>query len=449
MKKICLCFQIHQPLRLRRYRFFDIAREHYYYDEFQNIEIFQRIADICYLPANRMLLDLLRTYPDFKVSFSISGLAIEQMEVHKPDLLDSFQELVATGRVEMLATPYAYSLSSLIDPEEFREQIQEQQTKLRDRFGAAASEVLCNTELIYSDEIAHLARSFGFKGMITEGAKHVLGWKSPNYIYSSVVEPELKLLLRNSGLTELITQEFSRYDSPEYPVTADKMLNRIKWLPQEEEVVNLYMNYEVLGGLNRAESGIFDFFRALPALSGQYEVGFALPSELIKSHKAVGSLEVSSPISSSGEAKSTNDWTGNVLQKGVLTKLADMGERVRLTKDNRLRQDWRYLQSADHLYYMNTGSSGRGFSPYNSAYDAFNNYMNVLSDFKLRLEKVAPQEFGTDEISTYEQMIDKQNEYIESLKKEIEILKSQIPAKEAPKEKKPRAVAKRTKSSAK
>ena len=189
MKKICLCFQIHQPYRLRRYRFFDIGNSHYYSDDYLNEEVFERIADTCYLPANRMLLELLKAYPEFSVSFSISGLAIEQMEYYKPELIESFRELAATGRVEFLAESYAHSISSLYDNVEFRNQIRMQQTKLRELFGIKPSRVFCNTELIYSDEIAVELSTLGYEGIITEGAKHILGWKSPNYLYSSTITP--------------------------------------------------------------------------------------------------------------------------------------------------------------------------------------------------------------------------------------------------------------------
>lgn len=424
MKKICLCFQIHQPYRLRRYRFFDIGNEHYYSDDFQNEEIFQRIAEQCYLPANRMMLELLRQWPDFRVSYSISGLAIEQMEYYKPEILESFRELVATGRVELLAETYAHSLTSLYDPTEWRAQIQMQQAKLRELFGIAPSRVLCNTELIYSDEVATEAKAMGFEAILTEGAKHILGWKSPGYIYSSATRSPIKLLLRNAGLTELITRDFTRYDSPDYPVTADKLLSRVKWLQEGEDFVNLYMNYEVLGSMHRAETGIFDFVRALPAMAEQYGVSFATPSELIDSHDAVGTLSVPSPISASGEERSTNDWLGNILQRGAIEKLHQWGERVRTVQDRRLLQDWLYLQSADHFYYMNTTSSGRGFSPYSSAYDAFNNYMNVLSDFLLRVDEQSPRSLEIEELDSYQQTIRNQNLRISELERELAELRA-------------------------
>ena len=427
MKKICLCFQIHQPYRLRRYRFFDIGNSHYYSDDYLNEEVFERIADTCYLPANRMLLELLKAYPDFSVSFSLSGLAIEQMEYYKPELIDSFKELVATGRVELLAESYAHSISSLYDSVEFRNQVRMQQTKLRELFGVSPSRVFCNTELIYSDDIALELSALGYEGIITEGAKHVLGWKSPNYLYTSAVSPKTILLLRNANLTELITSHFSNYASGEYPVTADKLLGRVKWLPEGEDFVCLYMNYEVLGVMNRPETGIFEFFRALPALAANYEVSFTTPSRLLDEEKSVGALSVAYPISWTGEEKSTNEWNGNILQQGAIEKLRAWGERVHALEDRRLLQDWLYLQSADHFYYMNTVNwGGHPFSPYSSPYDAFNNYMNVLSDLLLRVEEQAPSSIETEELNSYQQTIRAQDEQITHLENEVHQLRKQL-----------------------
>jgi hypothetical protein len=429
MKKICLCFQIHQPYRLRRYRFFDIGNSHYYSDDYLNEEVFERIADTCYLPANRMLLELLKAHPEFSVSFSLSGLAIEQMEYYKPELIESFKELVATGRVELLAESYAHSISSLYDEVEFRNQVRMQQTKLQELFGVSPSRVFCNTELIYSDEIAMELSALGYEGIITEGAKHVLGWKSPNYLYSSAVSPKTRLLLRNANLTELITTHFSNYASAEYPVTADKLLDRVKWLPEGEDFVCLYMNYEVLGVMNRPETGIFEFFRALPALAQDYGVTFTTPSQLLDEEKSVGTLSVAYPISWAGEEKSTNAWNGNILQQGVIEKLRAWGERVHALEDRRLLQDWLYLQSADHFYYMNTVNwGGHPFSPYSSPYDAFNNYMNVLSDLLLRVEEQAPSSIETEELNSYQQTIHAQDEQITRLESEVHLLRRQLSA---------------------
>lgn len=426
MKKICFCFQIHQPYRLRRYRFFDIGNEHYYSDDFQNEEIFQRIAEQCYLPANRLMLELLRQHPDFCISYAISGLAIEQMEYYKPEILESFRELIATGRVELVAEPYAHSLTALYDPTEWRAQILMHREKIKELFGLSPSRVLCNTELIYSDDIALAARQLGFEGVLTEGAKHILGWKSPGYLYSSSADNGLKLLMRNISVTDLITSDFGCYNSPNYPVTADKLLERVQHLPEGEEVACLYMNYEVLGAIHRRETGIFDFFRALPAMAEDYGIGFATPSQLLDTCKPVGQISVPVPVSGVGEERSTNQWLGNILQQGTVEKLQQWGERVRAVQDRRILQDWLYLQSADHLYYMDAQSSASGFSPYSSAYEAFNNYMNVLSDFLLRVDKQAPSTFETEELNSYQQTIKNQDELIASLQNQIAVLRAEL-----------------------
>ncbi len=418
MKELCLCFQIHQPYRLRRYRFFDIGNEHYYNDDYRNTEIFQRIAEECYLPANRMMLELLRQYPDFKVSYSISGLAIEQMEHYKPEILESFKALASTGRVEFLSETYAHSVSSLYDPIEWQKQVAMQRESIRSHFGVEPANILCNTELLYNDEIGELALQMNFDAVLTEGAKHILGWKSPNYVYEANTSKPLKLLMRNASLSELVTEHFTRYDSPEYPVTADKLLSKIKW--QDEEFAILYMSYEVLGTMIKREAGIFDFFRALPMLSEGQALSFALPSEIIQNYPMVDRIAVNSPITLAGEEKNANNWIGNVLQQGVIEKLGLWGERVRATHDGGLWQEWLRLQSADHLYYMNTNNAGTGFNPYDSAYDAFNNYMNVLSDFIHRIENLAPSSIATEELNSYEETIIKQDKEIKRLKREIE-----------------------------
>lgn len=423
MKKICLCFQIHQPNRLRRYRFFDIGNDSNYYDDIQNEEIFDRIARESYLPANKLMLDLIKHYPGFRISYVVSGIAIEQIERHD-ELLTSFRELAATGCVEFLAETYAHSLTSLYDQEEWCAQIKMQQAKLQELFAIKPSRILCNTELIYNDEIAKVTERLGFEAVLTEGAKHVLGWQSPNYVYQSQGSQSIKVLMRHAGLSNLIAQNFAKYDSSEYPVTADKILSRIQRLPEGEDFVILYMNYETLGSMNRAETGIFEFFRALPAMSDQYKISFATPSDLLDEYPVASSIAVTSPISGASEECTVNTWLGNNLQTGVMEKLRAWGPRVRATRDNKIWEDWLYLQSADHFYYMNSGSIG--FSPYTSSYDAFNNYMNVLSDFLLRVERCAPLSVEIEELNNYELLIAQQSEQIANLNAELERLRSEL-----------------------
>ncbi|MDL2255720.1 glycoside hydrolase family 57 protein [Parabacteroides sp. OttesenSCG-928-K15] len=423
MKTICFYFQIHQPFRLKRYRFFDIGNDHYYYDDFQNEEIMHRIAERCYIPANRMLLDMIKSSGGkFKVTFSISGTALEQMEIYAPEVIDSFKELAATGNVEFLAETYAHSLSSLGDPEEFRNQINQHKNKIHSMFGVKPK-VFRNTELIYSDDIAELVCNNGFKGMLTEGAKHVLGWKSPNYMYASCAWPQLKLLLKNDRFSEDLSMRFNDYTWNEYPLTADKFISWIASTPESEQLINLFMNYEVFGSLHPAESGIFDFFRALPRYAAESNISFSTPSEIFNLLKPVDCVTVPYPMSWVDEEKDTGSWLGNILQQEAFQKINEISERVRLVEDRRIRQDWNYLQSSDHFYYMNTRHPEGGFSPYDNPYDAFNNYMNVLSDFMTRVNAQFPETIENEELNALLTTIRNQGVEIESLQKEIEKLK--------------------------
>lgn len=430
MKTICFYFQIHQPFRLKRYRFFDIGNDHYYYDDFSNEDIIDRIAERCYLPANKTLLNMIKTSGGkFKVAFSISGVALEQMEIYVPEVIDSFKELAATGCVEFLAETYAHSLSSLGDPDEFAVQVKMHREKIYSLFGVKPK-VLRNTELIYSDDISTLVSGMGFKGMLTEGAKHVLGWKSPNYMYSSAVNPSLKLLLRNSRFSEDLSVRFSNYSWNEYPLTADKFISWIAETPESEQIINLFMNYETLGYLQPMETGIFEFFKALPRYAAEKGISFSTPSEVFSLLKPVDTISVPYPMSWVDEERDTSSWLGNVLQQQAFHKLIEIGERVRLGNDRRLKQDWLYLQSSDHFYYMSTKHFGKGgFSPYDNPYDAFNNYMNVLSDFIVRVNAQFPDSIDNEELNSLLTTIKNQGEEIETLQKEVDRLKKKAAKK--------------------
>lgn len=432
MKTICFYFQIHQPFRLKRYRFFDIGNDHYYYDDFQNEEIIRRIAERCYLPANKTLLSMIKSSGGkFKVAFSISGIALEQMEIYVPEVIDSFKELAATGNVEFLAETYAHSLCSLGDPEEFEAQVKKHKEKIQSLFGVKPK-VFRNTELIYSDDISSLVSGMGFKGMLTEGARHILGWKSPNYVYTSAVNPSLKLLLRNSRFTEDISSRFNNYSWGEYPLTADKFMTWLAETPAEEQIINLFMNYEVMGSLHPAESGIFEFFKALPRFAEEKGLSFATPSEVFNLLKPVDSISVPYPMSWVDEERDTSSWLGNVLQQEAFRKLTGIGERVRLSDERRIQQDWDYLQSSDHFYYMSTKHFGRGgFSPYDNPYDAFNNYMNVLSDFIVRVNAQFPDSIENEELNSLLTTIKNQGKEIEELQKELEKQKKKAAKKAA------------------
>ena len=432
MKTICFYFQIHQPFRLKRYRFFDIGNDHYYYDDFQNEEIIRRIAEKCYLPANRTILEMIKNSGGkFKVAFSISGVALEQMEIYTPEVIDSFKELAATGNIEFLSETYAHSLSSLGDIDEFKHQVKKQEDKIYTLFGVKPK-VFRNTELIYSDDISEAVYEMGYRGMLTEGAKHILGWKSPNYMYASCVRPDLHLLLKNDKFSEDLSERFTDYSWNEYPLTADKFISWIASTPESEQVINLFMNYEVLGSLHSASSGIFDFFKALPQYAAEKNIGFSTPSEIFKLMKPVDCLSVPYPMSWVDEERDTSSWLGNVLQQEAFRKICEIGERVRMCEPRRIRQDWYYLQSSDHFYYMSTKHMGqKGFSPYDNPYDAFNNYLNVLSDFIVRVKAQFPETIENEELNSLLATIKNQGEEIEALQKELDKVKKRQSKKES------------------
>lgn len=431
MKAICFYFQIHQPFRLKTYRFFDIGNDHYYYDDFLNDDIITRIAQRSYLPANNMLLEMIKQYgKSFKVAFSISGTALEQLEQYVPEFIDSMKELAATGCVEFLSETYAHSLSSLEDPDEFVAQVKSHDKKIYQLFGQHPK-VFRNTELIYDDDISSMVQSLGFKAAITDGAKHILGWKSPNYVYSSATAPKLKLLLKNSKLSDDITFRFSNSEWDSYPLTADKYIDWIANLPQEEQIVNLFMNYETFGELQSRETGIFEFMKALPRFAAERGIEFWTPSEVVSKLKSVGSLSVPYPMSWADEARDTSAWLGNTLQKEAVKKLYSISERVRLCDDKRIKQDWNYLQASDHFFYMSTKHSEDGsvhshYSPYDSPYMAFTNYMNVLSDFMIRVDEQYPTSIGNEELNSLILTIKNQESEIEQLNREVEMLRNNI-----------------------
>lgn len=430
MKAICFYFQIHQPFRLKRYRFFDIGNDHYYYDDFSNDDIVTRVAHNSYIPAAEIMLRMLERYPHFKCALSITGVALEQCEQYVPEFIDLLKKLAATGRVEFLAETYAHSLSSLADPDEFAHQVRVHDDKIKEMFGVTPK-VLRNTELIYCDELAPQIQAMGFKGVITEGAKHILGWKSPNYVYSAASAPKLKILLRNSKLSDDISKRFSNTEWEAYPLTADKYMDWIAATPPEEQIVNLFMNIETFGEFQRAESGIFQFLEALPHFAKERGVEFMTPTEAVSKLKPVGELSVLHPISWTDESRDVSAWLGNKLQNEAFQKLYSVAERVRLCNDRRLKQDWYYLQGADHLFYMATkhfddGAAHSSFSPYETPFQAFTNYMNVLADFIVRVEEQYPLSIDNEELNALLTTIRNQESEIETLNKEVSSMRKNI-----------------------
>ncbi len=431
MKAICFNFEIHQPFRLKRYRFFDICNDHYYYDDFLNDDIISRIAEKSYIPAARTLLKMIEDNKGkFRCSIAITGVAIEQIEQYVPELIDLLKRLADTGCVEFVAEPYAHSLASLVDPEEFADQIKAECEKLHSLFGVKPK-VLRNSELIYCDDLAPQILAMGFKGVITEGAKHILGWKSPNYIYTAATAPKLKMLLKNSKLSDDIAFRFSDTSWDAYPLTAEKYIDWIVSTPQEEQIINLSMSLETFGGLQPANSGIFQFLEALPRFAVERGVEFCTPSEAIAKLKPVGELSVVHPISGADEARDTSAWLGNKLQNEAFDKLYSVAERVRLCSDRRLKQDWWYLQGSDHFYYMSTKHKADGavhslFSPYDTPFQAFTNYMNALADFIVRVEEQYPLSIENEELNSLLTTIRNQATEIETLNKELNSMRKNI-----------------------
>lgn len=431
MKTICLYLQIHQPFRLKRYRFFDIGNDHYYYDDFANDDIIARVSEHSYLPTLRTLREMAQSSKGtFKFAISITGTAIEQLQQYAPEVMEELKTLSDIKAVEFLSCTYSHSLSSVEDPEEFFRQVKRHDDMIRSLFGQRPK-VIQNTELIYDDDIACQMAAMGFKAALTVGAKHVLGWKSPNYVYTAATAPKLKVLLTNDKLSDDISRRFADTSWDAYPLTADKYISWISALPHEEQLVNLYMSMETFGEFLPASTGIFDFLKALPGFASEAGISFSTPSEAIKEYKGVGELSVPYPMSWADEVRDISAWKGNELQNQALEKLYSVAERVNLCADRRLLQDWAYLQGSDHFYYMNTkhqegGNAQALFSPYDSPYSAFINYMNVLADFIVRVEEQYPTSIDNEELNSLLLTIRNQASEIESLKKEVNALHNNV-----------------------
>ena len=354
-KSICLYFQVHQPTRLRLYRFFDIGKDSHYYDDFANRTILRRVAQKCYLPMNAQLLEQIKAGKGkFKVAFSISGSALEQFQRFAPEVIDSFRALAATGCVEFLCETYYHSLSSLASESEFTHQVLKHKKAIEDLFGVTPT-AFRNTELIYSNAIGEMVYGLGFKTMLTEGARHIMGWQSP--------------------------------------LTADKFLAWVKESAANDDIVNLFMDYETFGEHQSSASGIFEFMKALPeAVIADGTFSFVTPTEATKKHKAVSDIDVPDPISWADEERDITAWLGNELQQEAFNKVYAMTEKLSIVGDPELWEDFGHLQESDHFYYMCTkffsdGEVHKYFNPYDTPYEAFINYMNVISDFQIRLDE--------------------------------------------------------------
>ena len=434
MKTVCLNFQVHQPFRYRKYRFFDIGNDAYYYDDFANETIMRKVADKTYLPANKIILDLILKYKGkFKVTYSLSGVVIEQFKLYSPELIGSFAELAATGCVEFLSETYANSMVSMADEDFFLSQVKAHDDLIEELFGQRPK-VFKNTELIYSDEIGDLVNRMGFEAMITEGAKHILGWKSPNYLYCNALNPRLKVLMRNFRFSDDLSFKFSNKGWNEFPLTAEKYAGWMVNLPKEEEVITIFINYETFGRLQPKSSGIFEFLKKLPEdVLKTGTLNFSTPSEVVRNLQPVSSVHVPYPISWADEERDLSAWLGNELQKEAFDKLYELKDRMRSCTNAMMLKDWNYLQTNDHLYYMCTkffsdGEVHKSFNPYSTPYEAFINYMNVLSDFKIRLNAIVPENPKDQEIASLRELINEKSKKLDLREKELKKVKKEISA---------------------
>ena len=433
MKTICLYFEIHQIVHLKRYRFFDIGADHYYYDDYENERTIRDIAERSYIPALNTLGEMIKENGHyFRVAFSLSGVGMEQLELYAPEVLDKLVELSKTGCVEFLAEPYPHGLSSLIDKAAFAANVKQQCDKMVEYFGKRPT-VLRNSSLIYSDDIGLQAAEMGFKGMLTEGAKHVLGWKSPHYVYNCALAPNLKLLLRDITLSDDISLRFNNSDWEGYPLFADQYIARIAQFPEEERVVNIFMELSALGIAQPLSSNILEFIHALPRFAKQQNITFSTPSEVCDKFDSVGDLNVPDTLSWVDEERDVSSWLGNAMQREAFNKLYSIADRVRIANDPQINQDFNYLQASNNFRFMSTKPSHVGLDRgiYSSPFDAFTNYMNILGDFISRVNALYPSDIDNDELNSLLTTIKNENEEIELKDQEIDRLQARLEKAEA------------------
>lgn len=420
MASICIYFQVHQPYRIKHYRIFDIGDNHKYFDDdsetdVNNKRILDRVVEKCYLPANEILLDLLERHPEFKFSFSITGVLLEQLEKSYPEVLRSFQDLVNTGKVEILGETYHHSLAFLFSRREFRRQIGMQNDKIKKLFGVQP-QIFRNTELIYNNELAEEIEYLGFKGIITEGADAILeDQPGPNYVYTAV-GTSMPMLLKDYDLSDDIAFRFANYADQGTPLTPHKFANKLTKKNKDGEIVNLFLDYETFGEHHWEDTGIFRFLDQLPqAMLNGYHHHFVTPSEAVSQLTPVAELSVPHFISWADIDRDISAWLSNSMQHEALEKLYELEEKILNTKDEKLIGDWRRLQSSDHFYYMCTkwfadGDVHRYFSPYESPYEAFIAFMNVLKDVQMRLgEYTLPSMESESETDDAEELITAQH----------------------------------------
>ncbi len=391
MVSVCFYFQVHQPFRMRKYSVFEIGKRHDYFDDAKNIEVLKKVARKCYLPANQVMLELLNKHPEFKISYSLSGVFMEQCERWAPEVIESFKALVKTGRVEILSETYHHSLAYLFSKDEFREQVMLHKKKVKELFNATP-QVFRNTELIYNNEIANFVEGMGFKGIIAEGWDPVLGWRSANFVYKPKTTRNLALLMKNYRLSDDIAFRFSNKGWPEWPLTTEKFTQWVNNFNGSGECINLFMDYETFGEHQWEDTGIFDFMRHLPSeILKHPDNNFKTPSELIRESKPKDEIDCHNLISWADLERDLSAWLGNRIQQSAINRLYALEKEVKATDDPEILEDWRKLQTSDHFYYMCTkwfsdGDVHKYFNPYDSPYDSFINFANIMNDLVLRVK---------------------------------------------------------------
>ena len=392
MASICFYFQVHQPLRLRHYTVFD--RDDRYFDDYKNALICRKVANKCYLPANRLLLDLIRRHQGrFKVAYSLTGTLLEQLQLYSPEVISTFDALAQTGCVEFLAETYYHSLSFLYSRDEFLEQVRKHTETIHSLFGQAPR-VFRNTELIYNNDLATLVESLGdFEAIISEGADHILGYRSPNFVYRPKGCEKLRLLLKNYALSDDIAFRFSNRGWSEWPLTAEKFARWVSNVNGNGHVVNLFMDYETLGEHQWKDTGIFDFMRHVPGeILRHPDNDFKTPSEVAAAYEPVGTVDVPHLISWADTERDLSAWLGNAMQSNAIHELYRLEKKIKTAGDDKILTDWRRLQTSDHFYYMCTkyfadGDVHKYFNPYGSPYDSYINFMNVLDNLHTRCSR--------------------------------------------------------------
>ncbi len=394
---VCFYFQVHQPFRLRKYNVFDIGQNSDYFDDKKNTEVLHKVAKKCYLPTNQILLDLIQQHQGkFKVSFSLSGCVLDQFEKYAPEVLRSFQALAKTGCVEFLGETYYHSLSYLYSKEEFAEQVKKHTAKIQELFNQTPK-VFRNTELIFNNELASFVQGLGFNAILAEGADHVLGWRSPNFIYTPKTAPNLKLLLKNYKLSDDIAFRFGNKGWKEYPLTVDKFSKWVNAVNGNGHAINLFMDYETFGEHQWEDTGIFEFLKALPGeILKHTDNDFLTVSEVAKRYSSTAELDVPHFVSWADIERDLSAWLGNSLQTASITQLYALESHVKKIGDEQLLEDWRKLTTSDHFYYMcvkwfSDGDVHKYFNPYDTPYDGFITFMNALNDVTHRIRSYMPE----------------------------------------------------------